>query len=94
MELTVTPIQGYLGQHITADAQLPALFLKPLRIACTLVSEMEIIAADQMPRLELTVQIFLNEHIPGHMHHGLVKMRQDDVRNTKAAVQDFLPILD
>ena len=73
------PIQSYLGQHITADAQLPALLLKPLGIACALVSEMEVIAADQMPRLELTIQIFLNEHIPGHMHHGLVKMRQNHV---------------
>ena len=48
-------VQSHLGQHIAADAQLPALFLEPLGIACAFIAEMEVIAADQMPGPQLTV---------------------------------------
>ncbi len=88
------PVQRHLRQHIAADPPLPAFLLEPLWIACALVAKVEIIAADQMLCLQLPVQICFNKYIPGHMHHGLVKMRQDDIRNAKAAIQNFFTILD
>ena len=92
-------LSGFVGMKIatasnarTANACRTGLNAG-LRIAFSAVAEMEILAADQMTCPVLFIEHFRNKILPGHTHHGFVKMGKNYVINSVKAVDQIGAIL-
>ena len=70
-------VQGHLRDDVAADAQLPAAGLELLGVALVPVAEVVIMARHQVHRAIGTDQQIVDEILPGHGHHGVVKGGDD-----------------
>ena len=78
-----------LGNDITAQTQLLALFHQKFRTAGVFVAEMVIVARDQMNRMIALHQNLRDEIIPGGGAHLIVKRNHDDILNSVQTAQQI-----
>ena len=84
----------HLVHHVHPHAVEAAPAAEPGGAALASVAEGEVVAADHMLGPQGPNQVVVHKGLPGHLHHGLVKMRHQDLVQAEAGLHQPLAVLD
>ena len=86
-------VQLHFSNDIAAEPERAAFFRQLLCVSETARAEPVVVPADQMAGVKLFYQIVLDECLPGHIHHGTVKVAEDHVLDAVERLHQMLSLV-